>query len=150
MTRIDGEVEHLSAYKGRVLLIVNVASKCGNTPQYEGLQALYESRHDKGLEILGFPANNFRGQEPGTDEEILAFCTETYGVSFPMFSKVDVIEDNAHPLFRQLAQEGGEAPTWNFTKYLVDRDGHVVARFDPRTQPNDPDMLARIDALLDG
>ncbi|MCA9292992.1 MAG: glutathione peroxidase [Phycisphaerales bacterium] len=147
MNSIDGESVDLAQYKGKVLLFVNVASKCGNTPQYAGLEKLYRGRKDAGLVVLGFPANNFGGQEPGTDKEIKQFCTEKYSVTFPMFSKISVKGDDAHPLYQQLATLS-EAPNWNFTKYLVDRDGQFVQRFDPRTRPDDAELEAKIEALL--
>ncbi len=145
--RIDGTPGTLEEFKGDVILIVNVASKCGLTPQYEGLEALYREKKGEGFVILGFPANNFMGQEPGTDEEIAAFCAEKYGVSFPMFSKLSVKGKDADGLFVHLA-ELSEKPSWNFTKYLVDRDGNLVERFGPKTKPADKEMLARIDELL--
>lgn len=147
--RIDGRVEPLSRYAGKVVLVVNVASECGLTPQYAALQQLYESRHAAGLEVLGFPSNDFGGQEPGTNDQILTFCTQEYGVTFPMFAKVRVVGDDAHPLFARLARVGGP-PSWNFTKYVIDRQGRVVARFDPRTRPDDPELMAQIDRLLAG
>jgi len=134
MRRLDGDVELLGKYEGRVLLLVNVASKCGNTPQYEGLQSLYETYHERGFEVLGFPANNFLGQEPGSDAEIAEFCKQNYGVTFPMFSKISVKGEDMHPLYTQLTTQpepiGGEV-RWNFQKYLIDRDGNVVKKFDP-------------------
>lgn len=147
MQRIDGTDAPLTDYKGKVVLVVNVASKCGLTPQYEGLEALYEAKSGDGLVILGFPANDFMGQEPGTNEEIAEFCSTEYGVTFPMFAKIVVTGDGAHPLFQSLTA-ASEAPSWNFTKYLVDRDGHLVKCFGPRTAPNDPEMVAEIDRLL--
>ncbi len=144
---IDGERVDLAGYRGQVVLIVNTASKCGLTPQYAGLQSLYESRRDRGLTVLGFPANNFGNQEPGSNDEIAAFCEANFGVTFPMFAKVSVLGEDRHPLFRQLATLTA-APTWNFTKYLVDRDGNVVAHFGPRTAPDDPELLAKVDELL--
>lgn len=148
---IHGEPEALTEYAGDVVLMVNVASKCGLTPQYEALEALYEKYKDRGLVVLGFPANNFREQEPGTDEEILEFCRATYGVKFPMFSKISVIGEEQHPLYKKLSaameDQGGE-PTWNFTKYLVDRSGHVVRRFDPKTTPDDEKVIAELERLL--
>lgn len=151
MNRIDGTPEDLSIYKGKVILIVNVASKCGLTPQYDTLQTVYETHKDKGFVILGFPANNFMGQEPGTNEEIASFCRDKYDVDFPMFEKVSVKGKDATPLFAQLASfkepQGGE-PSWNFTKYLVDKQGNLVARFGPRVKPDDKDILAKIDELL--
>jgi glutathione peroxidase len=140
--RIDGQVQPLSAYKGKVLLIVNTASRCGLTPQYEGLQALYDKYHDDGLEILGFPCNQFAGQEPGSNEEIREFCETRYNVQFPMFAKIDVNGDKAHPLYQFLKQEApgdGESPDieWNFAKFLIDRQGRVVKRFRPQTLPEE-------------
>ena len=147
MNRIDGTPEPLEEYKGKVVLVVNVASRCGLTPQYEALERLYREKKDAGLVVLGFPANNFGGQEPGTNEEIVAFCTGRYDVTFPMFEKISVRGDDQHALYRTLSTVGGE-PSWNFTKYLVDRDGRVVERFDPRTTPDDPALVAEVDRLL--
>lgn len=147
MKRIDGTDEALSSYRGKVVMMVNVASQCGLTPQYAGLEALYESRKDAGLVILGFPANDFMEQEPGTNEQIAEFCTTKFGVSFPMYEKISVKGEAKHPLYEELSRQGGE-PSWNFTKYLVDRSGHVVARFDPRTTPDDAGLVARIEELL--
>lgn len=151
MNLIDGEPRDLSGYRGKVIVMVNVASKCGLTPQYKALQELYESRAEQGLIILGFPANNFGNQEPGSNDQIAGFCSETYGVTFPMFEKISVKGEDAHPLYRKLAAMpapiGGE-PSWNFTKFIVDREGRVVQRFDPRTRPDDPAFTARIDDLL--
>lgn len=147
MNRIDGNAEPLTGYQGKVVMVVNVASACGLTPQYEGLEALYEAKGGAGLVILGFPANNFGGQEPGTNEQIQQFCTGEYHVTFPMFEKISVLGEDQHPLYQRLSQVGGP-PSWNFTKYLVDRHGNVVARFDPRTRPDDPTLLAKIDELL--
>lgn len=147
MNRIDGRPESLDAYAGKVVLVVNVASACGLTPQYEGLEALYEAKAGEGLVILGFPANNFGNQEPGTNQEIVEFCTGEYGVSFPMFEKISVTGEDQHPLYARLSLEGGP-PTWNFTKYLVDRRGRVVARFDPRVRPDDPALVAKVEELL--
>lgn len=148
---IAGQSEDLSKYKGSVIMVVNVASKCGFTNQYEPLERLYSERKGDGFVVLGFPANNFKGQEPGTNEEIAEFCRSTYGVDFPMFAKIDVIGENAHPLFKELASQpepiGGE-PEWNFTKFLVNRKGEVVYRFDTRTSPDDPKVIAAIDELL--
>jgi glutathione peroxidase len=152
---IEGKDVDLSTFKGKVVMIVNVASKCGMTPQYEGLQKLWEEKKDSGLVILGFPANNFGGQEPGSDEQIKQFCTTNYKVTFPMFSKISVKDDktngDAHPLFKQLASQPapiGGAPEWNFTKYLVDKNGNVVEKFPFRTPPSDPALRRRIDELL--
>jgi len=149
--RIDGTKQDLSEFKGKVVMIVNTASKCGLTRQYAALEALYQSHKDKGLVILGFPANNFGNQEPGSNEEISEFCSSTYGVSFPMFEKISVKGDDQHPLYKRLSglpePLGGE-PKWNFTKFVTDRSGRVVARFEPRTAPDDPALIARIEALL--
>ncbi|TNE58958.1 MAG: glutathione peroxidase [Alphaproteobacteria bacterium] len=147
VTTIDGAHVPMDHYKDKVLLIVNVASKCGLTPQYEGLEELYEKYHEYGFEVLGFPCNQFAGQEPGTHEEIAEFCTLNYGVKFPMFAKVDVNGKNADPLFKFLRKEtksllGLDLVKWNFTKFLVDMSGHVVKRFEPMTAPADiaPDV----------
>ncbi len=153
MKRIDGTMQDLSDYRGQVVLIVNVASKCGLTPQYEGLERLYEQKKDQGFVVLGFPANQFAGQEPGTDAEIAEFCRATYAVKFPMFSKIVVKGEGIHPLYRELTSApspiGGDV-AWNFQKYLVDRQGRVVARYAPRTRPEAPEIVERIDALLAG
>ena len=140
MTTLEGEERSLAEYAGKVVLVVNTASFCGFTPQYKGLEELYEKLHGKGLEILGFPCNQFGGQEPGTDTEIAQFCELNYGVSFPMFAKVDVNGAEASPLFKYLKAEapgmlGSEMVKWNFTKFLVDREGKVVARFAPKDTP---------------
>jgi glutathione peroxidase len=137
---LDGREVPLSDYRDKVLLIVNTASKCGFTPQYAGLEELYKAYHDKGLAVLGFPCNQFGGQEPGTADEIGAFCTKNYGVTFPMFAKIDVNGDNAHPLWQYLKTEkpgllGTKSIKWNFTKFLVDRAGNVVERFAPNDTP---------------
>jgi glutathione peroxidase len=137
---IDGDEQALSAYKGKTLLIVNVASKCGFTPQYKGLEALYEKFRDQGLVVLGFPCDQFGHQEPGDEEEIKSFCSLTYDVQFPLFAKVDVNGANAHPLYKFLKHEakgllGSEAIKWNFTKFLVDKDGKVVRRYAPTDTP---------------
>ncbi len=135
-------------YSGQVLLIVNTASKCGLTPQYEGLEALHAKLSSRGFAVLGFPSNDFMGQEPGTEEEIAEFCSLTYGVKFPMYEKVSVKGDAVTPLYRDLQAATGEAPGWNFHKYLIDRDGMVVASFGSRTQPDDAAMLKQIETLL--
>ena len=130
---------------------MNVASKCGLTPQYEGLEKLYERYRDRGFAVLGFPSNDFAGQEPGSEAEIAEFCRRSYGVTFPMFSKITVKGEGRHPLYRALtglpAPIGGEVQ-WNFQKYLVDRKGDVVARFDPRTAPDDPALVKQVEELL--
>jgi glutathione peroxidase len=137
---LEGQDVPLADYRGQVLLIVNTASKCGFTPQYAGLEALYEKLHPKGLTVLGFPCNQFGRQEPGSESEIGAFCMKNYGVSFPMFAKIDVNGDAAHPLWRFLKAAkkgilGTPAIKWNFTKFLIDRKGDVVARYAPLTKP---------------
>jgi glutathione peroxidase len=137
---IDGAPIDLARYEGKVLLIVNTASKCGFTGQYEELEALYRRFREQGLEVLGFPCNQFRKQEPGTEQEIAAFCQRNYGVSFPLFAKIDINGDRAHPLFRHLKREapgvfGTQAIKWNFTKFLVKRNGEVYKRYAPRTPP---------------
>ena len=141
-------VNLLSAYGGQVLLVVNTASKCGFTPQYEGLEAMYARYKDRGFAVLGFPSNDFMGQEPGSEEEIQEFCTLTYGVKFPMFEKVQVRGASATPLYADLKKATGEAPAWNFHKYLIDRNGNVVASFGSRTAPDDPKLVAQIERLL--
>jgi glutathione peroxidase len=151
LNRIDGTPQSLAEYRGKVLLFVNVASQCGYTPQYEGLERLYEEKKDQGLVVIGFPANNFGSQEPGTNLEIAEFCTSKFGVSFPLFEKISVKGEDAHPLYQVLAGQpspiGGE-PKWNFTKFLVDRSGKVVARYEPKARPDDPALIAQIDKLL--
>lgn len=137
---IHGKEQKLDRYKGKVMLIVNVASKCGFTPQYEGLEALYEKMHDRGLEVLGFPCNQFGAQEPGTEKEIETFCELNYGVTFPLYAKIDVNGNKTAPLYKHLKQEkpgllGSEAIKWNFTKFLVDRNGTVVERYAPNVEP---------------
>ena len=145
----DESVNLASAYAGKVILVVNTASKCGNTPQYEGLESLYEQYQDDGLVVLGFPSNDFAGQEPGTEEQIQDFCRLTYSIKFPMFEKTTVKDDGAHPFFAQLAAESGTYPTWNFHKYLIGRDGKLIAEFSPRTQPDDKRLMASIRSALD-
>ncbi len=151
MKRLDGREEALETYRGKVVLVVNVASKCGLTPQYKGLQRLYEQYNGQGLEILGFPANDFMGQEPGTDPEISEFCEINYGVTFPLFSKITVKGEEMHPLYQELTTQpepiGGDV-LWNFQKYLLNRDGEVVAKFGPRTEPQDPELVAHVESLL--
>jgi len=171
LTRLDGSSDSLAQHAGKVLLAVNLASKCGLTPQYEGLEALYLAYKDRGFEVLGFPANDFGAQEPGTNEEIAAFCSANYGVSFPMFAKADVTGPGKQPLYAALTaawpEKQGEAeafrerlkgygmtPTedpdvlWNFEKFLLGRDGSVVGRFAPATTPDDPALVAAIEAEL--
>jgi glutathione peroxidase len=149
---IDGGTARLSDWEGKAVMIVNVASKCGFTPQYEGLQALYEKYGEDGLVVVGFPANNFMGQEPGTDEEIKEFCTTNYGVTFPMMSKISVKGDDQHPLYTYLTQQSpypGKI-TWNFNKFLLDKDGNVVARFDTKTKPMADDVVKKVEETLKG
>ena len=148
---IDHKDTSLGAYQGKVLLVVNVASKCGFTPQYTALQAVYEKYKDKGLVILGFPCNQFGSQEPGTDEQIKLFCSTKYNVTFPLFDKIDVNGSNRHPLYTALA--GNESPfpgdiKWNFTKFLIGRDGTILKRFDSKTTPDSPEVTAAIEAAL--
>jgi glutathione peroxidase len=138
-----------SQFEGKVLLVVNTASKCGFTPQYEALEALHQQYSAKGFAVVGFPSNDFMGQEPGTEDEIKEFCTLTYGVKFPMFEKVHVKEGEAAPFYVELAkQAGGEYPGWNFHKYLVDRHGKVVDSYGSRVKPNDAKVTAEIERLL--
>lgn len=171
---IDNEPMSMKAFKGKVLLIVNTASKCGFTPQYEGLEELYKKYRDKGFEIIGFPSNQFAGQEPGEGSEIKNFCTINYGVSFPLSEKVDVRGENAHPLFKYLIEKApfkgfdlskesakmisghinsnfpelmeGDSIKWNFTKFLIDKNGTVVKRFEPPVEP--PEISSEIEKLL--
>lgn len=171
LTRIDGASDSLANHKGKVLLVVNVASKCGLTPQYEGLEKLYREKKDAGFEVLGFPANDFGAQEPGSHEEIMEFCSANYGVSFPLFAKADVTGADKQPLyaaltaampekqgpaaeFRDRLKGYGMTPTedpevlWNFEKFLIGKDGKVAARFAPGIEPNDPALLAAVEAEL--
>jgi len=150
---IDGKDVGLSAYKGKVLLVVNVASKCGFTGQYAGLEKLYRTYRERGLVVLGFPANDFLRQEPGTEAEIKSFCTMTYGVTFPMFAKISVKGGGIHPLYKFLTGKETNpnfsgAISWNFNKFLVGRDGAVAGRFGSRTTPEDPDLVAAIEKAL--
>jgi glutathione peroxidase len=142
------EVNLCEAYAGKVLLVVNTASKCGNTPQYDGLEKLYDQYGSQGLVVLGFPSNDFLGQEPGTEEQIEEFCRLTYGVQFPMFEKTTVKGDAAHPFYVGLAKASGTYPTWNFHKYLIGRDGQLVGEFSPRTKPNDEALVAAVEQAL--
>jgi glutathione peroxidase len=172
LNRIDGRPDSLAQHRGKVLLVVNVASKCGLTPQYTGLESLYQSKREAGLEVLGFPANNFKGQEPGSEAEIASFCSTEYDVHFPLFSKISVQGDDQHPLYAALtvAQPAatGDGPfrerlkgygidpqsktdvLWNFEKFLIDRQGAVVARFAPDVTADDARLVAAIDAALAG
>src|SRR6201996_6757389 len=149
----DGQAVSLKSYHGKVVLLVNVASKCGFTPQYAGLEAVYEKYKDRGLVIVGIPANNFAQQEPGTNEEIKKFCSNKYNVSFPMMAKVSVLGDDKTPLYQFLTDKsanptiGGDIK-WNFTKFLFDRNGNPVARFEPATKPDSPEVTAAIESTL--
>ena len=153
LNSIDGKASPLSAYDGKVVMLVNVASRCGYTPQYSGLEALYEKYKDRGLVILGFPANNFGGQEPGTNEEIKTFCSRKYNVTFPMMSKVSVLGDDKTPLYQFLTDKstdpkfGGDIK-WNFTKFLFDRNGNPVARFEPAVTPDSPEVQSAVESAL--
>ena len=172
MHRITGEAASLGEYTGKVLLVVNVASKCGLTPQYEGLERLYRTYRDRGLVVAGFPANDFKSQEPGTNAEIQNFCTTNYGVDFPMFQKITVVGEAKHPLYKELISVQPNAVStsavpfgedlkkygidpnpepeilWNFEKFLVGRDGKVTARFAPNTAPDDPALVKAIETEL--
>ncbi|HXZ55323.1 MAG TPA: glutathione peroxidase [Burkholderiales bacterium] len=138
----------LCRFEGKVLLVVNTASECGYTPQYEGLEALYRRYRDKGLVVLGFPANDFGGQEPGSNGEIAKFCEANYGVSFPMFAKSGVSESNANPFYVSLARKTGARPRWNFHKYLIDRSGETVLSFDSAVEPGDRKLVSEIERML--
>lgn len=153
MQRLDGSPERLSDYEGKVVLAVNVASKCGNTPQYAGLQSLYEKYGEQGFTVLGFPCNQFFHQEPGDAAQIRQFCSLNYGVTFPLFAKLDVKGSKQHPLYALLSEapdDAGKAGNvqWNFEKFLIGRDGRVARRFRPKTQPDDPKVVAAIEELL--
>ncbi len=153
ISALDGTPGDLSAQEGKCLLFVNVASKCGLTPQYEGLERLQETYAERGFAVLGFPCNQFLGQEPGTPEEIAQFCSTTYGVTFPMFEKIDVNGEDRHPIYAELTRakdadgEAGDV-TWNFEKFLVSPIGEIVARFRPQVEPEDPAVVAAIEAYL--
>jgi glutathione peroxidase len=150
MDDIDGKPVNLGQYKGKALLVVNTASFCGNTPQYTELEAIYEQYHNKGFEILAFPANNFGQQEPGTNAEIKGFCLTKYSVSFPLFSKISVKGSDKHPLYQYLTEKSpfpGEVE-WNFQKYLVDRSGNIVARFPHRMKPSSPEIVKEVERVL--
>jgi glutathione peroxidase len=154
MKSIDGQQVSLSSFKGKVVLLVNVASKCGFTPQYSALESVYEKYKDRGLVIVGVPANNFAQQEPGTDAEIKTFCTNKYNVSFPMMSKVSVLGDDKTPLYVFLTSDSTDPKfagdiKWNFTKFLFDRNGNPVARFEPKVTPDSPEVTAAIEKALE-
>src|SRR5579863_1906297 len=152
LNSIDGQPTSLASYKGKVVMLVNVASRCGFTPQYTALESTYEKFKDKGFVIVGIPANNFGAQEPGTNAEIKTFCSTKYSVTFPMFSKVSVKGDDTTPLYKYLTRTANPSATgdikWNFTKFLVDRDGQVVQRFEPPVKPDSPEMAAAVEKLL--
>jgi glutathione peroxidase len=153
LNSIDGQPAPLSQYQGKVVLIVNVASRCGYTPQYDGLERIYEKYKDQGLVILGFPANNFGAQEPGTNEEIEIFCSSKYNVTFPMYSKISVKGADIHPLYQFLTDKQANPKTggdirWNFTKLLMGKDGKVIARFEPAVTPESADVTAVIERAL--
>jgi glutathione peroxidase len=155
LTTLSGEPATLTEHKGKVLLLVNVASKCGLTPQYEGLERLQQRFGDRGFSVLGFPSNQFGGQEPGTSEEIAEFCSATYGVSFPMYSKIDVNGDDRHPLYAELTEVPDAAGVagdvqWNFEKFLVDTDGEVLARIRSKTAPESDEVVSVIESHLPG
>jgi len=148
---IDGKDTSLKPYAGKVILVVNVASKCGFTPQYTALESVYEKYKDKGLVVLGFPCNQFGKQEPGTDAEIKEFCTSKFSVTFPMFDKIDVNGDDRHPLYVALAGKDSPYPgsiKWNFTKFLIGRDGKIIARFDSATKPDSEKVVTAVEAAL--
>jgi glutathione peroxidase len=153
MNNIDGQPQSLATYKGKVVLVVNVASKCGFTPQYSALQSVYSKYQDRGFVILGFPANNFMSQEPGTNAEIKTFCSRKYNVTFPMFSKISVLGEDKAPLYSYLTGSssdpkfGGDIK-WNFTKFLIGRDGQILARFEPKVTPDSPEVTSAIEAAL--
>jgi glutathione peroxidase len=153
MKTIDGQDVSLGTYTGKVLLVVNVASKCGFTPQYAGLEMLYKKYAGQGLVVLGFPANNFLGQEPGSNEQIKQFCTLTYNVTFPLFAKISVKGDDQHPLYKFLTEKETNPDfsgsiLWNFNKFLIGRDGKILNRFGSRTPPDSPDLIKAVEAAL--
>jgi len=149
-TLMDDKTESICKYQGKVILVVNTASECGYTPQYEGLEKLYRRYKDRGLVVLGFPSNDFGGQEPGSNKEIAKFCQANYGVSFPMFSKSSVAKGAVNPFYARLVKATGTAPGWNFHKYLVDRSGTRAQSFATRVEPSDPKLVAEIERLLAG
>lgn len=144
----DGTPQSLCQFRGKVLLVVNTASYCGNTPQYEGLEALYEKFGPRGLVVIGFPSNDFGNQEPGSEAEIADFCRLTYGIRFPMMSKTDVAPPRTHPFFRALVGKTGAAPRWNFHKYLIDRRGETVRSYESQVKPDNRDLVAAIEKAL--
>jgi glutathione peroxidase len=150
MDNILEQPQSLCEYAGKVLLLVNTASQCGYTPQYERLEALYRRYRSQGLVVLGFPSNDFGGQEPGSNKEIAAFCVNQYAIDFPMFAKISVRGKQAHPLYAELAKATGSAPRWNFHKYLVDRSGRQISSFDTRVEPDDTKLIAALERMLQG
>jgi glutathione peroxidase len=153
LTRISGQTTRLADYRGRLLMVVNVASKCGLTPHYQGMEKLYRQYRDRGLTVLGFPCNQFGGQEPGTADDIVTFCSVNYEVTFPLFAKTDVNGPGRHPLYQRLTQvpdnEGRDGDIlWNFEKFLVSADGRILARFDPRVEPEDERIVKLIEDNL--
>ena len=148
LNTIDGKAAPLGAYKGKVLLVVNVASRCGFTPQYTGLEALYKKYKAQGLVIVGFPANNFGSQEPGTNEEIKTFCSSKYNVTFPMYSKISVAGGDKAPLYEYLTGTGGGEVKWNFTKFLVGPDGKVIQRFESGVSPESAELVSAVEKAL--
>ncbi|HSE89416.1 MAG TPA: glutathione peroxidase [Candidatus Binatia bacterium] len=148
LVNLQDEPVLLCQFSGKVLLVVNTASECGYTPQYEGLEKLYRRYREKGLVVLGFPANDFGGQEPGSNQEIAQFCRLNYGVTFPMFAKTSVVGASANPLYRALAAKTGKPPRWNFHKYLLDRAGQPIAVFESAVEPADPRVTSQIEKLL--
>ena len=150
MKGLDGKEVDFAKYKGKVVIIVNVASECGYTPQYEGLEKLYRRYRDKGFAVLGFPAIDFGGQEPGSNKEIAQFCRVNYGITFPVFAKTPVVGAKANPLFKELAAKTGKPPRWNFHKYLLDRTGQPVAVFESAVEPEDRQVTTQIEKLLEG
>ena len=148
MKSIDGKPAPLADLKGKIVLVVNVASRCGFTPQYTGLEALYEKYKDQGFVVIGIPANNFGGQEPGTNEEIKTFCSSKYNVTFPMYSKVSVKGSDQTPLYGYLTGTGGGEVKWNFTKFLAGRDGKVISRFESKVAPDSPELVSAIEKAL--
>ena len=151
MRNISGEIQPLNSYKGKTILIVNVASACGLTPQYKGLEELFQKYKDQGFVVLGFPCNQFGAQEPGSDAEIIQFCSTEYSVTFPMYSKVEVNGENKCDLYKVLSGNEAKFPgdvTWNFEKFLINSTGEVIARFSPKTTPDDAELIAKIEAEL--
>jgi glutathione peroxidase len=148
LNSIDGKPSPLAAYRGKVLMIVNVASQCGYTPQYSALESVYEKYRDRGFVIAGFPANNFGGQEPGTNAEIKQFCSLKYSVKFPMYSKISVAGSDQAPLYKYLTSARGGEIEWNFTKFLIDRNGNIVSRFASAVEPDSPEVIKAIEAAL--